>query len=99
MTATETTHLLALDEDWRPLERLNGHGEWRDILAQILRLDSRWLVLEQRRAHDPVPAPRWEDIRLSRALTRRLRPMEMKLADHVIHGQKGRFSFREAGLL
>ncbi|HEX7743393.1 MAG TPA: JAB domain-containing protein [Sphingobium sp.] len=99
MTATETMHLLALDEHWRPLGRLDGGGEWRDIVSHLLHLDSQWLVIEQRRADDPFPTPRWGDIHLSRTLSRRLRPMEMKLADHVIHAGQRRFSFREAGLL
>ena len=92
-------HLLVLDQDWRPLRRLDGRGDWRDITAELLRIEGQWLVIEQQRADDPAPLPQWDDIRLSRAISRRLRPMEVKLADHVIQGGAQRFSFREAGLL
>ena len=99
MSASETMHLLVLDQDWRPLRRLDGSGDWRDITAELLRIEGQWLVIEQQRADDPAPLPQWDDIRLSRAISRRLRPMEVKLADHVIQGGAQRFSFREAGLL
>lgn len=99
MDVRETTHLLALDDAGQPLARLAGENEWRDIAAQLLRLDSRWLVIEQRRDDERPPLPRWEDINLCRTLSRRLRAMEVKLADHVILGRRGRFSFRDAGLL
>lgn len=99
MTATEPVHLVILDQEWRPLRRVDGRGDWRDIMVQLLQDDGDWIVIEQQRAHDPSPLPNWDDIRLSRAISRRLRPMEVKLADHVIHGGSTRFSFREAGLL
>lgn len=99
MSTTESMHFLILDKDWRPLGLVDGNGDWRGIVDQLLRLDSQWLIIEQQRIADPSPSPLWEDIRLSRALSRRLRPMEVKLADHVIHGGRDRFSFREAGLL
>lgn len=98
MTA-HSTHLLALDEEGRPLTRVDVKDEWREVVGQLLRLDSQWLILEQQRMDDFFPSPRNEDIRLTRMLYRRLRPMELTLTDHVIHGSKGRFSFREAGLL
>lgn len=98
MNVTESLSILALDDVGRPLLRIDGRTHWRDLVSQLLRLDSQWLVIEQRR-NDGLPSPRQEDIRLSRSLSRRLRPMEMKLADHVIHGRNACFSFREAGLL
>ena len=99
MDVRETTHLLALDDSGQPLARFASGNEWRDVAEQLLRLDSRWLVIEQCRHKERFPTPRWDDIRLCRALVRRLRAMEVKLADHVIVGQRGRFSFRDAGLL
>ena len=99
MIAKESMQLLALDGQGRLMSRMDGSADWRDIVSELLRLDSQWLVIEQWRSDDPVPAPRGEDIRIARALSRRLRPLEMKLADHVIEGDGARFSFREAGLL
>lgn len=99
MAATETTYLLILDQQGQPLRRLDGSSDWRAITSELLRVGGQWLVIEQRRAADPSPLPRWEDIRLSRAISRRLRPIDVKLADHVIQSGAGRFSFREAGLL
>ncbi|EZP70838.1 DNA repair protein RadC [Sphingomonas paucimobilis] len=99
MDVTEQVQIVALDEDWRPLGRVDGRGDWPGIVRALLSLESAWLVIEQQRPDEPVPRPRLEDIRLSRAVASRLRPMEMKLADHVIRGGQRRFSFRQAGLL
>ncbi|WP_313808604.1 JAB domain-containing protein [Sphingobium sp.] len=89
--------LLVLDDEWRPLHRLRADPDWRRTVDALLQWDSHWLAIEQRRAHSPLP--RWTDIRLTRSLSKRLRPIEIALADHVIHSREGRFSFREAGLL
>ncbi|MBU0773715.1 MAG: hypothetical protein KKH54_00635, partial [Alphaproteobacteria bacterium] len=43
--------------------------------------------------------PRPADIALTRTLARRLRPLDMRLADHMIEAGESRFSFRAAGLL
>ncbi|WP_375197028.1 JAB domain-containing protein [Sphingobium sp.] len=90
-------HLLILDDEWRPLDRVAASEDWRATIALLLRRDSRWIAIEQRRPYAPLP--QWTDIRLTRWLSRRLRPMEIALADHVIHSGTARFSFREAGLL
>ncbi|WP_254302452.1 JAB domain-containing protein [Sphingobium chlorophenolicum] len=89
--------LLVLDDEWRPLHRLHADHDWRRTMDALLRWDSRWLAIEQRRTGGLLP--HWADIRLTRVLSKRLRPMEIGLADHVIHSGQGRFSFREAGLL
>lgn len=99
MAIAETLHLLILDQDGRLLRRVDGSSDWRDIMVELLQVEGDWIVIEQQRANDPSPQPKWDDIRLSRTISRRLRPMEVKLADHIIHGGSRRFSFREAGLL
>ncbi|WP_340265265.1 JAB domain-containing protein [Sphingobium mellinum] len=99
MTDTDSLLFLILDKEWRLLRRVEGGSDWRDIMVQLLQVDGDWIVIEQRREHDPWPLPKWDDIRLSRVISRRLRPMEVKLADHIIQGGSRRFSFREAGLL
>nr|WP_087573117.1 JAB domain-containing protein [Sphingomonas sp. CDS-1] len=89
--------LLVLDDEWRPLHRLRADQDWRRTVDALLQWDSHWLAIEQQRPDSPLP--HWTDIRLTRTLSKRLRPMEIGLADHVIHGGQSRFSFREAGLL
>ncbi|WP_336951438.1 JAB domain-containing protein [Sphingobium aromaticivastans] len=89
--------LLVLDDEWHPLHRFHATHDWRCAVDALLRWDSHWLAIEQRRPNGSVPY--WADIRLTRALSKRLRPMEIGLADHVIHSGQARFSFREAGLL
>ena len=78
---------------------VNGDEDWRNVIRELLRRDSQWLVIEQQRLSQLSPYPCWSDIHLSRAISRRLRPMEVKLADHVIRGSIDQFSFRAAGLL
>ncbi|WP_176590425.1 JAB domain-containing protein [Sphingobium sp. EM0848] len=90
-------HLLVLDEEWRPLHRLRADHDWRRTVDALLRWNSRWLAIEQSRPHSPLP--RWTDIHLTRTLSKRLRPIEIALADHVIRAGNRHFSFREAGLL
>lgn len=97
MTRAASLHLLILDEAWRPQHRFAPGQDWRATLDMLLRWDSRWLAIEQQRQDSPLP--RWADIHLTRALSKRLRPMEIALADHVICGGQNCFSFREAGLL
>ncbi|KFG91106.1 DNA repair protein RadC [Sphingobium herbicidovorans NBRC 16415] len=99
MSPTESTQFLLLDNDGRPLRRVAADDGWRRVVRELLELDSQWLVIEQRRFDDQAPVPRWDDIRLSRTISRRLRPMDVKLADHVIRGSGDQFSFRAAGLL
>ncbi|PNQ04739.1 JAB domain-containing protein [Sphingobium sp. SA916] len=90
-------NLLVLDEEWRPLHRLRADQDWHCTVGALMRWESHWLAIEQQRPGSPLP--RWADIRLTRTLSKRLRPIEIALADHVIHTGKGRFSFRQAGLL
>lgn len=90
---------VALDDQWRPVRRIEPGQDWRRLIDQLLRPGSQWLVIEQRRERDTMPLPGWADIRLTRTLARQLRPLDLLIADHVIHGRKGSFSFRSAGLL
>ena len=97
MRGTFSLHLLILDDEWRPIQRLRADRDWRRTVDALLRWDSHWLAIDQRRPDGPLP--RWTDIQLTRTLSKRLRPMEMMLADHVIRTGDNRFSFRQAGLL
>ncbi len=99
MTDRPRFDIILLDDGWRPADRLCGETEWTAAVRHMLAADGRWIALEQRRsgALPAIPCPR--DIALTRALHRRLRPLEIGLADHVIHADDGRFSFRDAGLL
>lgn len=92
-------HLLLLDEDWRPLHRLDSALDWRRTVDELLRSDSRWIAIEQRRPGPASTLPSWSDIHLTRALSKRLKPMEIAVADHIISSGGDRFSFRAAGLL
>lgn len=99
MKTRESTQFLLLDNDWRPLRRVDGNEDWRNIIQELLLRGSQWLVIEQQRLDQRSPYPCWSDIHLSRTISRRLRPMEVRLADHVIQGSGDQFSFRAAGLL
>lgn len=99
MAATESIRFLLLDDDWRPLRRVEGARDWRHVTQELLRHGSRWLIVEQVRPAVRSPHPHRDDIRLARSIVRRLRPLEVKLADHVIQGSGDQFSFRAAGLL
>jgi hypothetical protein len=91
--------LAILDEEWRPCSVIPLRPDWRGAFTRLLGADERWLALIQQRPVDASPMPRADDIILTRMLARRLRPLDMKLADHVIHAGTIRFSFRAAGLL
>lgn len=88
-----------LDDSWRPRRLLPVHGSWNAVLPDLLMDESRWIALMQRRPSDPVAAPRPADIALTRAIIRSLRPLDLRLADHLIETRDQRFSFRDAGLL
>ena len=91
--------MVILDGDWRPVERLTGQTDWRTLMQTLLTRECRWLALEQKRKGRSSPLPDATDIALTRSLCRRLRPMDMQLADHVIRAGGDHFSFRAAGLL
>ena len=99
MTTTANMQFLLLDDDWRPVRRVDGNEDWRTIVHELLLRGSHWLAIEQHRRDQRSPYPSWSDIRLSRTIARRFRPMEVKLADHIIRGTANQFSFRAAGLL
>ncbi len=88
-----------LDDSWRPRRLLPVRGSWSAVLPDLLMDESRWIALMQRRPSDPVAAPRPADIALTRAIIRSLRPLDLRLADHLIEARDQRFSFRAAGLL
>lgn len=99
MAHVDALDLLILDPVWRPCHRVPLAGEWRTILRRVLDHDGQWLALYQHRrtASGPFPAP--ADIALTRSVARRLRALDMHLADHMIRAGEKRFSFRAAGLL
>jgi len=97
MREPASLNLLVLDDEWHALHRLPVDLDWQRTVDALLRWDSHWLAIEQQRPGSPLPC--WTDIRLTRTLSKRLRPIEIALADHVIRTGKGRFSFRQAGLL
>lgn len=88
-----------LDDQWRPVRRVKSGRDWRSIVGELLSREGQWLLIEQRREQEASPAPRWTDVQFTRALARHLRPLDLLIADHVIHGRQSRFSFRSAGLL
>lgn len=99
MFKAQTIDLLILDPAWRPRHRLAMTGDWRTTVGHILALDARWVALDQHRPEDRGPLPRAVDIALTRALVRRLRPLDLHLADHMIRTGARQFSFRAEGLL
>jgi DNA repair protein RadC len=88
--------LVILDEDGQPRDRLHPDGNWPCLVAHLLASDARRVILHQRR-HTAAPQP--VDIALTRSLHRRLRALDIHLADHRIDTPSGCFSFRDAGLL
>ncbi|MEC3949572.1 JAB domain-containing protein [Sphingobium sp. HWE2-09] len=91
--------LAILDRDWRPQRLLALRQGWPAVLHRLLQDEGSWVALIQWRDDRPSPLPDWQDVRLTRTIARSLRPLEVKLADHVIHSGDARFSFRAAGLL
>ena len=70
----------------------------RSILADILNLGSTALILTHNHPlGDPTPSP--ADISSTLQLAGVLNAIDVRLHDHIVIGQAGRISFREAGLL
>lgn len=88
-----------LDDHWRPRQIWPLRQDWRPLLQRLLADEGSWIALLQRRGPQESPLPRPVDIALTRALARSLRPLDLRLADHVIEADIARFSFRAAGLL
>ncbi|MEA3543464.1 MAG: JAB domain-containing protein [Pseudomonadota bacterium] len=88
-----------LDDRWRPRRLLPVRESWSAVLPDLLMHEGRWIALMQRRPSDSFAAPRPADIALTRAIIRSLRPLDLRLADHLIEARDQRFSFRDAGLL
>lgn len=88
--------LWILDAAGRRCERLAAGEGWACIVRWLITADADRIALHQQRS---VPAPDAADIILTRGIARRLRPLDIRLTDHVIVTPAGRFSFREAGLL
>lgn len=99
MTDRDTLFLALLDPDWRPFGVIPLQQDWRAAFGRLFAMDGHWLALIQQRSDATSSLPRPDDIMLTRLLTRRLRPLGMHLADHVIQAGPARFSFRAAGLL
>jgi len=55
------------------------------------------IVVHNHPSGHPDPSP--EDGRITRELVEALRPLEIRLLDHIIVGKRGYFSFREKGIL
>ncbi len=55
------------------------------------------IVVHNHPSGHPDPSP--EDRRITRELVEALRPLEIRLLDHIIVGKRGYFSFRERGIL
>lgn len=92
-------HFIVLDDRWRPCRAEPVSGDWRVPIARLVAQDCRWIALHQSRRLPLGSNPAEDDIRLTRALVRWLRPFDIRLADHVIDAADARFSFRAAGLL
>ncbi|BBF70051.1 MULTISPECIES: JAB domain-containing protein [Sphingomonadaceae] len=88
-----------LDGAWRPQRLLTLRQDWHGVLHHLLRDEGSWVALIQRRGGHASHLPCWRDVALTRTIARRLRPLEIRLADHLIHAGESRFSFRAAGLL
>ncbi|NWK96632.1 hypothetical protein DM806_13365 [Sphingobium lactosutens] len=99
MSADAGPILAILDQHWRPRMFLPLRQDWHQLLRHLLADEGSWVALIQHRRQEETPLPRPADIALTRALTRSLRPLDLRLADHVIHAGTARFSFRGAGLL
>jgi len=55
------------------------------------------IVVHNHPSGHPDPSP--EDKRITRELVEALKPLEIRLLDHIIVGKRGYFSFREKGIL
>ncbi|MET0362133.1 MAG: JAB domain-containing protein [Sphingobium sp.] len=91
--------IILLDNGWRPVARVRGDRDWRIAVRALLQTGGRWIAVEQRRPRQASATPVKGDYAFTRALHRRLRPLDIGIADHVIHAGREYFSFRAAGLL
>jgi hypothetical protein len=89
--------LILLDAIGRPVRRLDQNATLQSIADEALRLDCRWIALEQQRSGSPLPLP--HDIVITRRIHRQLRLIDIRITDHVIAGDTDSFSFRANGLL
>lgn len=88
-----------LDEGWRPCRLLPVVDNWTTLLHSLLSDDHRWIALLQRRPAGEAATPRRDDIILTRAVIRSIKPLDLHVADHLIAASDQWFSFRAAGLL
>jgi DNA repair protein RadC len=91
--------LAILDRNGRAHHVLPLSRDWRSAIRCLIADESSAIALIQRRPPAASPEPRTTDIALTRMVHRRLRPLGIRLADHLIFSADARFSFREAGLL
>ncbi|MFB0875530.1 MULTISPECIES: JAB domain-containing protein [unclassified Sphingobium] len=99
MTQDDRLTLALLDRTGRPVRVEPLASDWRHTLRRLVADEGSWIALFQQRAPTRSPTPGPADIALTRALIRILRPLDLRLADHVIQAGEARFSFRAAGLL
>ena len=104
-TDNEQALVIFIDEACSPVHVLPLRGRpghvalpMRTIVEEALVRQCRFLLLyHSHGAGDPSPSP--DDILTTRLLCRLLKPLHIRLADHVIYAGKRRFSFRQSGLL
>lgn len=101
----ETARLILIGSDFRPAHALHYRGlcdrvsiEWREAVQQALGRGTPFLWLEHEHPSG-VALPSVQDIATTRMLCRALRPLGLRLIDHVITAGADRFSFRDEGLL
>jgi DNA repair protein RadC len=101
----ETLRVIHFDRDRRILSIAEYLGNatqivmpLRPIIADALRLGSSGLLLSHNHpSGDPTPSR--ADIRATQQLMRAARALDICVHDHVIIGNKRRFSLRAAGLI
>lgn len=99
MTEDDRLTLALLDRTGRPVRVEPLASDWRDTLRRLVADEGSWIALFQQRPPARSASPSADDIALTRALIRSLRPLDLRVADHIIEAGEARFSFRAAGLL
>ena len=70
----------------------------REIIRQAVMHDARWILMHHSHpSGDPHPSR--GDILATRELARALRPLDIRIIDHVISAGEASYSFRAHGLL
>ena len=88
-----------LDNRWRPRRILPVRHHWTAVLPDLVVDGHHWIALIQRRPPHQAASPGPDDITLTRTIIRSVRPLDLRVADHLIAAGDQWFSFRAAGLL